>query len=229
MSTSPAAPLPPSSATGGPFKASAEASPVWTFTKRFLVGIILLGLMLPFAAAAALWLEAHRGTELASGIARLREHFESGDPSTAKRTETQVDARVGRLPLLLGRWILRATPAPAEAKLALGALREAQVSVWTGSGTGGEPGAVESMEILDQDMAQIQWERVAYVRDGQIEVIVYVDRFRATDGELSVCVAVNEPGTRVVAGGRVRPGGLADLFRLGQSRPGGPVPHFALR
>jgi hypothetical protein len=193
------------------------------------MGVILIGLIAPFAAAAALWLEAHRGTQLASGISRLQAHFEPSTGGSAARTETQVDARVGRLPLLLGRMILRATPAPPEAKLALGALREAQVSVWTGSRDRSEEPKLESLESLDKDMALNRWDRVAHIRDGHDEVIVYLDRFQTTDRELSICVAVIEPGTRVIAGGKLHPNALADLVRLAQARHGGKLPHFALR
>ncbi len=190
--------------------------------------MILVSMAIPFVAAAALWMESHSGSRVSTGIALLRSHLVERAEGADERTETQVDARVGRIPLLLGRLVAGATPLPQEAKLALEAVREGEVSVWTGRSLSSHATTATNFESLDREMEMSHWQRVAQVRDGDDLVVIYADEFAADDREISVCVAVLEPGTRVIAGGKLRPSALADLVRLAQSRKGGKLPHFAL-
>lgn len=192
------------------------------------MAVILVGIALPFAAVAVLWMDAHRGSRVSTGITLLRSHLVDGAEPSDEKTETQVDARVGRVPLLIGRLIASATPLPPEAKLALEAVREGEVSVWTGRSQSTSNFAITHFESLDREMETSHWQRVVLVHDGADFVVVYAEEFASDDREISICVAVFEPGTRVIAGGKLRPSALADLVRVAQSRNGRKLPHFAL-
>ena len=228
MSLQPDDACPTTPSVGGRPRSGDGGSVFWKYTRRLLVAGILVGMVLPFGAAAVLWMDAHRGSRVTTGIALLRSHLVEGAETSDESTEIQVDARVGRIPMVLGRLLAGATPLPREAKLALEALREGEVSVWTGRSRSSRTIAATSFESLDREMETSHWHRVAHIRGGDDLVVVYVDEFAVDDRELSVCVAVLEPGTRVLAGGKLRPGALADLVRLTQSRNGGKLPHFAL-
>lgn len=228
MSLQPDDACPPTPSVGTHPPSGNRGSAFWKHTRRLLVAVILVGIAFPFVGVAVLWMDAHRGSKVSTGIALLRSHLVDGAEPSDEKTETQVDARVGRIPLLLGRLVAGATPLPPEAKLALEAVREGEVSIWTGRSKSSSNFATTNLESLDREMETSHWQRVVLVHDGNDFVVVYAEEFASDDREISICVAVLEPGTRVIAGGKLRPSALADLVRVAQSRQGGKLPHFAL-
>jgi hypothetical protein len=69
-------------------------------------------------------------------------------------------------------------------------------------------------------MKEQHWNRLVSVQESGQQVVVYLHEFSASDSEVSVCIGVVEPGTRVVVGGRIHADALADLVRQQQEAHG---------
>lgn len=190
-----------------------QSSRFWMWSRRITVGVIVAIIATPFAIAAAIWISSLGGSSVAEGNRLLRDHL-GMDSAEEIRGGTAVDVRLGWAPLFLGRLLLDVLPVPPEARLAARSIREAEVSVCKSDSLNFHRPDNEDLAALDAAMLQGHWNRVVGVFQNDQTVLVYANEFSSRDREVSICVGVSGSGTRVVAGGRVRPEALADVVRF---------------
>ncbi len=167
-------------------------------------------LSVPFAGAALLWLSSGGGARVTAGTEALRNQL---DPTTGAAAQTQVDVRLGWLPLTVGRLVVGLTPAPREARMALRSVREASVSVrqWNPDRERVTPNI--DIAALDSVMERQGWTRVVRVQEELQTVLVYVAGNAAGEWDLTACVAVRDRDQLVIAGGRFDLEALTELAR----------------
>jgi hypothetical protein len=169
---------------------------------------LLAGAGLCFAASA---LAVYNFVTPTREAMTLREELISALPHSA-HTRTQVQVTVG--PVLLGT--VRAVASliddvPAEARLALRAVRKASVGVYELAGGLEADGRARMVSAADDVMQRRGWTRVVGVNDKENLVLVYVPERDPSGSSERVCVAVCNDEYLVVVSGTIS---LAPLVEL---------------
>jgi hypothetical protein len=150
---------------------------------------------------------------LGSDAAALRQSVIRSAPKNWSR---KVEFSLGRIPLALARSGLRFANLDAEARLALDALRGADVAVYQGAHDAAMADPPALLAATDSAMKPRGWERAVTVVQAKEFVVIYVPKdVRATD-DLRVCLVVLDRDEMVVASVR---GQVEPLLELIQERP----------
>ena len=176
--------------------------------RRIAVTFCLLLLSAPFAGAALLWLGSDSSARVTAGTEALRNHLL---PTSGATAQTQVDVRLGWLPLTIGRLVVGLTPAPREARTALRSIREANVSVRHWGSNRELPVPTADVAALDSVMERQGWTRMVRVQEAFQTVLVYVAENASRERDLTACVAVSDRDQLVIAGGRFDLEALTEL------------------
>lgn len=134
----------------------------------------------------------------------------------------RIELSVGPLSFQLLRAGLSFAPLPPEARIALRAVRGAEVGIYK---AGAGSGAMDSGALLsaaDNAMGSRGWDRIVGVAKEHEFVAVYVPRKPAPGAKLQACVAVLNRDQLVVAAGR---SDLEPLMELAMSRTEWKQPH----
>ena len=167
----------------------------------------------PFLLVGALALSVLSYLRVGPDAAALRD---SVAPTAAKGWHKQVEFGVGWFPLALARTGLRFAPLDPEARLALRAVRGADVAVYQRSSADRSPDRGALLLAADQAMTKRGWDRMVGVVDRDDLVAVYVPRKTSSPRDLRACVLVLEPRQLVVVSGRAN---LEPLLELARNRP----------
>ena len=187
------------------------------------MAFFLLLLSAPFAGAAFLSFGSGTGAQVTAGAETMRTHLVPADEAPA---QTQVDVRLGWLPLTLGRLVVSLTPAPREAGLALQSVREADVAVYQWNPNREFTAPKPDLAALDSTLERQGWNRVVQVQEGLQSVLVYVANNSRMERDLTACVAVSDRDQLVIAGGRFDLEALAELVHGVSARSPGPRPNW---
>lgn len=176
---------------------------------KWLLRVFLVSLVLAITAPVVL---AYALLHLSSDTRALRNAAISGDGATWKKV---VEVSVGSLPVGVAKMVLPFTPAPAEARQALSALRSAEVSVHELRGS--EVDRARVLRDADASMKKRGWDRTVAVLDGETAVAVYVFPEGGSGGNFKISVLVLDGRQMVAVTGR---GNLEPLMDLAMEKAG---------
>ena len=167
---------------------------------------LLAGTALCLGAAT---LAAYNLVTLPRDAATLRDELTS---TLTHSTRTQFQVTVGPLFLTALRTVLSAfDEVPQEARLALGAVRNASVGVYKLRGDVDSVQRAGMFSAADEVMRERGWTAAVRVSDRDNLVLVYLPEGERSGSTERVCVAVCSEGNLVIVSGSVRMDRLVDL------------------
>jgi len=183
-----------------------------------ILGLVLLTAALPVLVALGVWSCIRVGGDArALRTAALR--------ASGQRWDRQVEVSAGPMLLGLARLGIGFAPVERDARLALDAVRRAEVAVFKSRSGGGTDAGMPVLRAADATMTRRGWERLVGVVNDEATVAVYVPRGRSSDESLEACVLVLNDEHLVVVSARTE---LMPLLELAERHQRGHGPLFAL-
>lgn len=181
--------------------------------QRFWIAVLVVFVLGPVLLAGAITLTVLNALYVGSDTAALREVVA---PGLARGWHKEAEGHVGWFPLALARMAVRFAPVDPEVRLALRALRNAEVSVHARHSDGPSVDRATVLSDADRVMEARGWQRLVGVVEHHDLVLVYVPKILYSAHDIEACVLVLEPRHLVVASARAD---LEPLLELARSRP----------
>lgn len=182
-----------------------------------ILGLVLVTAALPVLVALGVWSCIRVGGDArALRSAALR--------ASGQRWDRQVEVSAGPVLLGLARLGIGFAPVERDARLALDAIRRAEVAVFKSRHRGATDSGMPVLQAADTTMTRRGWERLVGVVNHDATVAVYVPRDNRSDEWLEACVLVLNDENLVIVSGRTE---LMPLLELAERHRAGTGPLFA--